>query len=596
MKKDCFDQEVIAKLWKKFSTVKEIPKLERRGAIMILSMLAKSDPSIIATQLATLIKIGFHDQLSADPVLARLSCIALQRLQTVQLLPSDHIVFEKLIEVIVDLSCDDWFSIAEQAINTIYMLAEHPDVVSTRMLVTLLKKCDLIEKLQESSCSIKSSDLSRLIFVGGHVAIKQIVYLEIMEQGLSRKKNNKSLQTDPKSSRSYDDMDQIVGTVEDEIGENMQSIREQELMYGKDSILPIVGSLTVYICTHSLMYSDLYLRAVAALSLAKFMCVSFEFCEKHLQLLVTLLERSSDPTIKSNIVISLGDIAISFNNLMDQNISYLYKRLQDRSLTVKKNALMVLTHLILNGMVKVKGQLSEMAKCLTDEDERIRDLAKLFFSELAGKDQAIYNNLPDIISNLSQDGNSVSEADFHAIMTHLFSYIKKDRQNENLVEKLCHRFPLSSNERHWRDIAYCLSFLQYTSERMIKKLADALPYYQDKLGELNVHESFMTIINKAKKFQKPEMKLFLDEFEKKIESIHKELSNETTMEESEMHEDTITKIEPITPSRSRGTSHYPTRSKDSKLGVSEFLSSIDLVSYKRLENIVTTITFCFITS
>ena len=56
---------------------------------------------------------------------------------------------------------------------------------------------------------------------------------------------------------------------------------------------------------------------------------------------------------------------------------------------------MVLTHLILNGMIKVKGQLGEMAKCLEGPDPRAADLAKLFFDELSTKDNAIYNNLPD---------------------------------------------------------------------------------------------------------------------------------------------------------------------------------------------------------
>lgn len=46
---------------------------------------------------------------------------------------------------------------------------------------------------------------------------------------------------------------------------------------------------------------------------------------------------------------------------------------------------MVLTHLILNDMVKVKGQISEMATCLEDKDQRIADLAKLFFLELSKK-------------------------------------------------------------------------------------------------------------------------------------------------------------------------------------------------------------------
>ena len=46
---------------------------------------------------------------------------------------------------------------------------------------------------------------------------------------------------------------------------------------------------------------------------------------------------------------------------------------------------MVLTHLILNDMVKVKGQISELASCVVDHDSRIANLSKLFFSELSKK-------------------------------------------------------------------------------------------------------------------------------------------------------------------------------------------------------------------
>jgi condensin complex subunit 1 len=112
-------------------------------------------------------------------------------------------------------------------------------------------------------------------------------------------------------------------------------------------------------------------------------------------LLFKIMETSRNPIIKSNIVIALGDVAVCFNNMIDENSNRLYDGLSDRNLTVKKNTLMVLTHLILNGMIKVKGQLGEMAKCLEDEDDRIADLAKLFFQELSTKDNAIYNNLPD---------------------------------------------------------------------------------------------------------------------------------------------------------------------------------------------------------
>ena len=50
---------------------------------------------------------------------------------------------------------------------------------------------------------------------------------------------------------------------------------------------------------------------------------------------------------------------------------------------VRKNALMVLTHLILNDMMKVKGHIASMAKCLQDPEPRIAALAHLFFEELS---------------------------------------------------------------------------------------------------------------------------------------------------------------------------------------------------------------------
>ena len=60
-------------------------------------------------------------------------------------------------------------------------------------------------------------------------------------------------------------------------------------------------------------------------------------------------------------------------------------RLRDESSEVRKNTLQVLTHLILNDMIKVKGQISEMAMCIVDHNDRISSLTKLFFNELSKK-------------------------------------------------------------------------------------------------------------------------------------------------------------------------------------------------------------------
>ena len=99
-------------------------------------------------------------------------------------------------------------------------------------------------------------------------------------------------------------------------------------------------------------------------------------------------------------------------NLLEPWTSHVYAQLRDADLRVRKNTLLVLTHLILNDMVKVKGRVSEMARCLLDEDPRVAAHARLFFSEFAKKGSSpVYNLLPDIMSSLSSD-ESLGSAPF----------------------------------------------------------------------------------------------------------------------------------------------------------------------------------------
>ena len=52
---------------------------------------------------------------------------------------------------------------------------------------------------------------------------------------------------------------------------------------------------------------------------------------------------------------------------------------------MRRNCLMVLSHLILNDMMKVKGHIARLALCLQDDDARVAGLAQVFFHELSQK-------------------------------------------------------------------------------------------------------------------------------------------------------------------------------------------------------------------
>jgi condensin complex subunit 1 len=363
------------------------------------------------------------------------------------------------LAAIIEIESDnkEWYGVAEQAISAIYTLSKHPDTLCSEILRRKTKhvfqqrtaKTPEVEEPEEATQLVSpppeppvesgepetkqkgSIALSQLLFIVGHVAIKQIVHLELCELDFKRRKaeaekNKPATETpaDKAAKEAADDLDMIGGTTEDDFTEAMTHIRERELLYGENSLLANFGPLVSEICSNNTTYRDRNLQAAATLCLAKLMCVSSEYCETNLPLLITILERSKDPITRSNVVIALGDMAVCFNHLIDENTDFLYRRLNDKDASVKRTCLMTLTFLILAGQVKVKGQLGEMAKCLEDDDKRIADLSRMFFTELSTKDNAVYNHFVDMFSLLSAE-KELEEDALKRIVKFLAGFIEK---------------------------------------------------------------------------------------------------------------------------------------------------------------------------
>ena len=461
-------EAVIAKLWQVYSVQKkDISRTQRRGSIIVLGMLALADPEVVVKEIEAMLRIGLGSLGRSDLVLAKYTCIALRRMVPgrqaktkdigIPKLANDHSVLTKLatmLEIVSDSK--EWYGVAEQAISAIYSLSKHPDLLCSDILrrKTLFVFQPHLQRPSSSHTSNSGDEnrpgtaptdgqelkpkpsaaaLSQLLYVVGHIAIKQIVHLELCELDFKRRKaeqeKNKTAETVAQKNPGEDngdELDLIGGTTEDDFTDAMAHIRERELLYGESSLLAKFGPLVTEICANNNAYPDRDLQAAATLCMAKLMCVSAEYCEKNLPLLITIMERSEDPIVRSNAVIALGDMAVCFNHLIDENTDFLYRRLNDDEDSVKRTCLMTLTFLILAGQVKVKGQLGEMAKCLEDDDKKIADLARMFFTELATKDNAVYNHFVDMFSLLSAERN-LEEAALRRIVKFLIGFVEKVR-------------------------------------------------------------------------------------------------------------------------------------------------------------------------
>ncbi|KAF2857530.1 chromosome condensation complex Condensin, subunit D2 [Piedraia hortae CBS 480.64] len=515
MKEKNVSEIVIQKLWQVYGVQKkEISRQQRRGSIIVLGMLALADPDIIVREMETCLRIGLGAIGRKDLVLARFTCIALTRMTDSKTtkgtqakpstrLPNDHAVLVRLASLLeIETDSKDWYGMAEKAIGAIYALSKHPDILCSGILrrktKAVFSKKPISSSVVDEDGDVEMSDmpeaeppdpaaedaqtshsLPHLLFAVGHIAIKQLVHLELCEQEFKRRKADKE-KTQPTASPTKrsptkqpqptdtDELDLIAGTTEDDFTDALAHIRERELLYGPSSLLRNYGPLVREICSNNTSYLNTELQAQSALCMAKLMCVSSDYCEANLSLLITILERSPSALTRSNLVIALGDMAVCFNHLIDENTDFLYRRLDDSSLLVKRTCLTTLTFLILAGQVKVKGQLGSLAKLVEDvADHRIREMARTFFAELASKDNAIYNHFVDMFSLLSADA-SLERERFRRIVRFLVAFVEKERHAKQLATKLVQRLPRAESKGEWEDVVFAIGLLPHKSEEVTR--------------------------------------------------------------------------------------------------------------------------------
>lgn len=550
VQKDEIKPAVTQLLWERATEKVPCSPLERCSSVMLLGMMARGRPEIVGSNLDTLVRVGLDETFPQDYRLAQQVCLAIANIsdrrkpslgerQPPFRLPQEHRLFERLREMVIKgFTHPDplWIPFKEVAVTLTYQLAEGPEVICAQMLQGCAKQA--LEKLEKHTPEEDPKEpvprlptflLMNLLSLAGDVALQQLVHLEQAVSGelgrrrvLREEQEHRTKEPKEKNTSSETTMEEELGlvgaTADDTEAELIRSICEKELLDG-NQVLAAFVPLLLKVCNNPGLYGNPDLCAAASLALGKFCMISATFCDSQLRLLFTMLEKSSLPTVRSNLMVATGDLAIRFPNLVDPWTPHLYARLRDPAQQVRRTAGLVMTHLILKDMVKVKGQVSEMAVLLIDPVPQIAALAKNFFNELSHKGNAIYNLLPDIISRLSDPEGGVEEEPFHTIMKQLLSYITKDKQTESLVEKLCQRFRTARTERQYRDLAYCVSQLPLT-ERGLHKMLDHFDCFGDKLLDESVFGSFLLVVGKLRRGAKPEGKAVIDEFEQKLRACH----------------------------------------------------------------------------
>ncbi|KAH6934357.1 hypothetical protein HPB50_023376 [Hyalomma asiaticum] len=551
---------VLRFLWDRYTMEQpDTMREECLAATQLLSMVASADSNMVTKNLELLISVGLGERGKADLDFCRHTLSIIQKMggtvsaakAPLQRFENSDKMFVRLQDILLETFCDTsisiWIPTMERALDVIYKYAQQPAKISNSILTglaeRLLSRCrqqvavdgvahakpqdsqssqeenegmTLEESPQTPSFECSSLLLSRILACVGHVALRQLIFLDVdvfaqlkrkresakdrkEEQVAKRKKRQSMSATSHVLSQSQEGPDnqnaddEMLGPVTDDTDAEYIVHLLDDVVLSDESSLGVWSKLVVHVVTEQSTYTDEGLCTVASLALAKLMTINAEFCERHLAVLFHIMENSPDPVIRTNLVVAAGDLMIRFPNLLYTWTEKIYARLQDPSRDVKLGTLKTVIFLILNDMIKVKGQISDIAAMVMDEDAELADMCRNFFFELGSKGNALYNLLPDIISHLSDEEHGIDEKSFRVVM---------------------------KTERHWRDLAYCLSLIPF-GERGIKKLHENVVCFADKMHVDAVYESIMGIISNAKKAQvmKADVKVILQELEDLVEEL-----------------------------------------------------------------------------
>lgn len=354
----------------------------------------------------------------------------------------------------------DYDLIQSRSIDFIYYASQAPDVVFQTLFEDILIRCNEIstkyrEKENDANNSQSSTQSTqtkspmslpkyvfiRLISLVGYLALKEMIFLDIdvyynmkwrQEWRVERKKKkdnpNLSVSLDTSASNALKRLsgtnsdaavkeeELMQGTGEDTIAELIAFICENELLYTTDSLFTYFTPLILKICRNPAAYNDNELQQAASLALQRFMLVSSKFCEENMPFLMNLLSQTTNIKIKCNIIIGVSDFMFRFPNIIDPWTRHFYAMIHDQNDSVRFTTVKSLTLLILHQMIRVKGQISDLALCIVDQNKEIQATAEEFFKEISRKDNTLYNVIPDIMSRLSDPSLNLVEEKFQVVM------------------------------------------------------------------------------------------------------------------------------------------------------------------------------------
>ena len=470
----------------------------RVNALVILCMIGKGDPSVLYDNMHNLINLCFAKKIEFEVV--QLGSRALNILTSsqnkvkfnIQRFRNAHKIFNSILLLLSSNILDstlNWTSLMHEGMVLIFQLSQSPLELSQLIIL----KCQTAFQLTLSE-EKRIVGFSRFFCLLGKVAQLHLIMVDTI---LCR--SEMTLQNDNIIEEKEDETVPIFDFNSDVLLEQLlcegsllskftdtivQILKDQEFLNFASEFTNETSTINLSLI--------LQLQCSALYALSQFMLLSNDTCEKYLNLIITLMTNQPCPYLRISCLNILSDLILRYPNALQPWISYIFMVLRDSNRSVRKHAILVLSHLIHINMVRVQGYIVEIAYLIYDEDPSISELAHSFFLKIA-QGNSLYNVLPDIISHMFDVENSYLEIDtIKQILKFLFSLIRKEKQVGNLLLKFLQRFKSAKDNKQSELISFAISLLPL-SEHTLTILVTELFALKSVISDTQTKSHFMDI-------------------------------------------------------------------------------------------------------
>ncbi|CAI5463261.1 unnamed protein product [Closterium sp. Yama58-4] len=353
----------VAILWDIFTfNLPGATSAESTGALILLSMAAKTRPEILNHHLSALLAIGLGRRAQSDPLLALYTCIALQRVSEEarkemgagHRAALEHLVHvERLVRRIRAARAAKEKAAAEAAAEAMEAGLSGKQAKASRKSTGRKSTVSVTGKRRSVAATPAAYEYESEEDEAG---VESVDVREEEEEHLGDGREDKMGEELGTAVTADAQLEALQEQVEGEIVA-MEKGLERRRGEGREYLVGRVAWFVSALCRRPQAFAasqGVYVCAV--LSLSKLMAIDSHFCESHLQLLFTLLRTHPHPSVRANAMVALGDLALRCPNLLQPWTPHAYTALSDGDAFVRRQALLVLSHLILNDMMKGPGR------------------------------------------------------------------------------------------------------------------------------------------------------------------------------------------------------------------------------------------------